>query len=1117
MASTSIGISVLFTDLVDSTALSTSMGATEAETLRKAHFDILRAAVLDAGGHEVKTLGDGIMAVFTNVGAALDAAVAMQQAFHLRNESANESQLTIRVGVSCGDCIEEDGDYFGEPVVQAARLCAAASGDEVLAPEIVRALAPRGSYEFSPRGELNLKGIPEPVATVEVVWEPSDSVPLGSEAAAQIGSGRSVPLPPRLSRKQTLAFRGREAELDRLRDAWVRTRDGDRQVVLLSGEAGMGKTRLASELAGESFESGGLVLYGRCDEDVATPYRPWVEALSAYVTAAGAGTMAPLGATTVAELARLVPSLRRRAPASTTAAAATEGDQYTLYSAVTSLLIRLSRSQPLLLVLDDVHWADLGTLTLLRHVVAETPSARLACVVTYRETDLEAEGPVRTVLAALHRETGVTGVELEGLSESEILSILEGVAGHALGEQGNQLAGALHTETGGNPFFVGEMLRHLVETGTIEKRDGIWTSTEDLNAVGLPRSIRDLVDTRVRRLGDVSRQVLAAAACVGREFDAWLAASAADLDAYTVLACLERAAEAGLVIEVPNRYDRLTFSHALVQHTLYNQISRARKTRLHQRIAEAIETTAGEEIEERVDEIAEHWFAAGPQHVDRAVDYGLRAGDSALAARSPDDAVSWFERSLELLPEETTRRHCDTLIRLGDAQRQAGAPAYRETLLKAARLAQQLGDTDALVRAALANNRGWGSHTGEPDTERIQVLEAALRTNGDDSASRASLLALLAVELTATGDKTLDRRLSLADEAVDVARRVGDPAALAQVLGAGVFSTWIPERLATRDQWSTEAADLAASVGDPVLEFWTAARRDLVALETQDMSTYATYRARSIKLADGLHQPLIRWYSICVEVPRRFLEGDLEGAEVLATQALEIGLETGQPDAVPYYGAQLIQLRRMQGRLSELEDLVREHTAANPGVASFRVTLAGICASEGRYDEALDIVADDASSRLANFPRDPLWLINVTGIAWVAAAVGQSEAPERATDLARLVYEQLLPWSDRAIHIGIVAREPVAHFLGVLAATLGLDDEAEKYFATALEIEHRIGAVLYVASTQVERALFRTRRCHGDLSEARTDALAACRTAEMLNAGEVERRARQVLDELAGT
>lgn len=341
---TDVTASVVFTDLVGSTALGSRLGPQRTEEVRQQHFAALREAIAATGGTEVKNLGDGLMVVYTSLGRAIDGAIAMQQGIDRHNTGGGEP-LAIRVGVSTGDCVEEDGDYFGEPVVEAARLCAKAADGQILTTEMVRILQKRTEHVFRSVGELELKGLPEPVDGYEVAWEP---------AAAT--SDLVIPLPARLGGDALVGLCGRRAEDEVLGQLLKQAQAGDRRVALLAGEPGVGKTRLATEVARRAHDAGAVVLYGRCDEDVSVPYQPFVEALDHLVRNAPDGLLAAHAEAHGGELATLVPELRRRIPTLPEPQRSDpETERYLLFGAVAGLLADTSSGAPVVLLLDDLH------------------------------------------------------------------------------------------------------------------------------------------------------------------------------------------------------------------------------------------------------------------------------------------------------------------------------------------------------------------------------------------------------------------------------------------------------------------------------------------------------------------------------------------------------------------------------------------------------------------------------------------------------------------------------------------------------------------------------------------------------------------------------------------
>ncbi|HEV8628500.1 MAG TPA: adenylate/guanylate cyclase domain-containing protein, partial [Acidimicrobiia bacterium] len=395
---------VLFTDLVGSTELRSRLGDDAAEALRHTHDGLIADAVEGHRGRLVKHLGDGVMATFAGASDALGAAVAIQQALDRHNRSgASGVPLEVRIGASAGDVAFEEADCFGTPVIEAARLCAAAGGGQILVTEIVRLLAGTGGgHRCTPVGALDLKGLPAPVPACEVAWEPlaEPSLPM---PALLTGAGR--------------IFVGRDEELERLGRLWKDATSGERRVAALAGEPGIGKTRLAVALAAAVRDLGGVVLAGRCDEDLGVPYQPFVEALRHYVTRAPERRLGRHPG----ELARLLPDLAQFVDGLPEPLRSDpETERYRLFDAVAAWLSDLSAEAPVLLVLDDLHWAAKPTLQLLRHVLRFSEPLRLLVVATYRDSDIGRGHPLGDLLAELRRDGQVERLALSGLDAAGV-------------------------------------------------------------------------------------------------------------------------------------------------------------------------------------------------------------------------------------------------------------------------------------------------------------------------------------------------------------------------------------------------------------------------------------------------------------------------------------------------------------------------------------------------------------------------------------------------------------------------------------------------------------------------------------------------------------------------
>jgi class 3 adenylate cyclase/tetratricopeptide (TPR) repeat protein len=1081
---------IVFTDLVGSTQLLSRVGEERAEELRREHFGMLREVLATHGGREIKNVGDGLMLVFSAPSVALDVVVAVQQGLEARNRGAAEA-LQVRVGLSMGECDVDAGDYFGRPVVEAARLCARAEGGQVLATELVRLLAgSRGGHDFGPLGEMELKGLDAPVAVCEVRWTPLE---VDDRAV-------TVPLAPRLGRAPGAVFVGRTAEqaliLDALKDT---STTGRRHVVLVSGEPGIGKTTLLAEAAATAHDQDVLVLYGRCDEDLAVPYQPWREALTQLAQHAPQlvdpfrGALGPLVGTDHGIALGDDP----------------EAERYLLYAGLVDLFAQASQSAPIMLVLDDLHWADGPTIALLRHLAGSDAPLRLLLVGTFRDADLGASHPLTDALAALHRETGVDRIGLRGLGDIDVLAMLETLAGHEMDESGLALRDALLAETDGNPFFTVEILRHLADTGQIyQEQGGRWIASTDLRTHGLPVSVREVVAQRVARLGDDTRRALGYASVIGRDFDLDVLADVMDVDADTLLDLVEPAIEHAVVADVaPGRF---TFTHALVEHTLYDELSPTRRSRAHRLVAAALEVRLGDDPGPRAGELAHHWAAATtPTDTHKAIKYAVRAGDYALAQIAPDEAFRWYGRALELLdlnPSAEEHARAAVLTGLGDAQRQLGDPAYRETLLEAGRLARRLNDTDLLVRAALATNRGFASAAGTVATDVVELVQAALDAIGTElSSRRAKLLAILSSELV-YGDPS--RACEIARDALRVAEQVGDDATFVWTAVRAGMALRTPDTIDEQLQLGAQVTEVIERLADPVLRWYIAATFPNVHIEQGELDAADRLFGISDELAAMVNQPYMRWVSTFERGTRELLAGDCDAAEVSATAAFELGANSGQPDALMIYGAQLMVIRLAQGREAEIVDLLAQAAVDNPGLPVLRAGLGRYYASLGRRAEALEVFAPDLADGFSSYPFDNTW---TTSMHFCAETISDLQLPEPAEQL----YARITPYA-HLIPNATVSVYEVLHFaLGRLATVLERYDDAESHFRAAHDLHERMNALYLLAHTRAAWAEMLSRRNVGDdAARARVLAQQALSVATTRGYRRVESDATRLLQRL---
>jgi DNA-binding SARP family transcriptional activator len=1059
-------VTFVLTDVVGSSRLWDKDPDAMAVALAR-HDEIIASAVGRHRGVLLKARGEGdsTFAVFQRATDAVAAAITGQRAL-VGETWPPDTPVSVRMALHTGEALERDGDYYGPTVNRVARLRALAGGGQVLLSQatatVVRDGLPNG-VELVDLGQQELRDL----TRLEMVYGLTGEglgpvVPLTGGAGTVVPGEVVIPLPPRLADLPETGFVGRTFERDLVIQRAKEVHDGGRRVVLVSGEPGIGKTRLSAQGARAALDAGLIVLYGRADEDLGLPYQPFVESLDHLVRHAPSALLEAHVVRHGGDLARLVPSLRYRLPhLPPPQRSDPETERYLLFGAVVGLLGAASAMAPVLLVLDDLHWADRPTVQMLRYLIAAPEPLRTLIVASYRDSDLSAGHPMTDLLATLRREPRVERVSLKGLEDTELVDLMEHLSGRELDTSAMAFAQGLRRETDGNPFFVTEILRDLTESGALPTDEGGWVLSDQSSSIRLPDSVREVVGQRVARLGDTAVKVLSAAAVIGHDFDLGVLAAAVDLEDELVVDTLDLAAEANLVTSTGP--GRLSFAHALIEHSLYEGLTSARKARLHRRVAVALEEIAGDEAA-RVGELAYHWAqATQPTDLDKAVDYAYQAGRRALAHLAPDEAARWFDQAIELLGDTPGPLHCDLMTALGEAKRQTGDAGFRETLLQAADEAGALGDPARMTKAVLANSRGFFAASGVVDVERIGHLEAALAAVGDgDSAERARLLARLASELSYSGDPR--RRRHLSDDALAVARRIGDPVTLAHVLRERNEAIAPPDMLDEKLDNTAELVALADRLGDPVVRFWALYWRAITALQDGKYHEFEERLDRISDLAAAIGQPTLRWTVAWVSSVRALLVGDAAGAEALALEALQLGNDTGQPDAVAIFGGQLLEIRHHQGRSAELVGLIAQTVVDNPGIPAFRAALARAQCYAGQEasDEARRALLEAASERFAGLPYDVVWL---TGMAlWAQVAVSLDEPGPAA-----VLSEVLRPFRDQIALVGPVCQGVVVEALGELAAVEGRTADAIRLLGEAEDLYQSIPAPFYLAKSRLHR------------------------------------------------
>ncbi|MBI1886376.1 MAG: protein kinase, partial [Chloroflexi bacterium] len=843
-------------------------------------------------------------------------------------------------------------------------------------------------------------------------------------------------------------FVGREKELDELRAGLEDALSAHGRLLMLVGEPGIGKTRTAEELATYARLRGVQVLWGRCYEGEGAPaYWPWVQVIRSYAYDRDPKDLMSDMGPGAADIAQVVSEVRERLPGlPTPPTLEPEQARFRLFDSVTTFLRSASKRHPIVLVLDDLHWADKPSLLLLQFLAREMRGARLMVLATYRDVEVRRHHPLSQTLAELNREGLSQRILLRGLSEHDVARFIELTAGRAPPES---LVEAVYKETEGNPFFVNEIVRLLVADGRLEQPEAVksWSVT-------IPQSVREVVGRRLDHLSDECNRVLTVASVIGREFGLDALEHVSDVSGDRLLEALEEAMGARVISEVPRAVGRYTFTHALIRETLYEELTTTRRVRLHRQVGAVLEELYAKNPDPYLAELAYH-FCEGAQggDVDKAVDYARRAGERAMSLLAYEEAVGHYELALQALelkePPDEWRR-CELLLALGDAQWRAGdTDGSRETFQRAAEVARKLGSARHLARAAV----GFGSYfeAGLVDEPLLALLHEALAALGDgDSGLKARVLGRLAMGLYFTAPK--EERLVLADQGIEVARRVGDKGALAFALTAKHQALWELDTVEQRLAATEEMIRLAEEAGEKELEGGTHLWRLLDYLELGDIRGVDAELEIFGRLAEELRQPWHLWNLAQMRGMRAMLDGRFEEGERLAQQALALGQRGQVANALQLFAVQTYLLRREQGRLQELEAPMKAFVAQYPLVPAWRTGLAFLYAEQGREAEARE-------------------------------------------EFERLVADDF-------------AALPISRYLGTLATTMNRRKEAEQHFQDDLQAHEEMGAKPRLAWTRYGYADMLLRRDAPDDRQKALELLAqALSTAQELGMKKLVERA----------
>lgn len=1040
---------ILFVDVVGSTALRGRLGEARADVLRRHHDELFDRVVDDHGGVVRRWTGDGMKASFASASAALAAALDVQRAVaRYRTRPDAVAALRVRAGVSAGEVTIEDGDDHGVAVIEGARLEALAEPDEVLATDLAHRLGRRRvAARFEDVGVRALKGLEEPVAVVRVV----DTRP---DVAA-------VAVPKALEVDGRFPLVGRSGAAAEAQAAWRAASGGETATLLVAGQPGMGKSRLVGHLAERAHDDGALVLAGSCDSDLAVPYEPFTGAFDAVVglddelaraVAEGTGPLGPLW-----------PG-RRRGRGEDAGPAA----RFTLYDAVGDLLRRLAAIRPVVLVLEDVHWATTATVHLVRHLVHHVTDARVLVVATYRAEEIDPAHPLHGLLAEIRTTPSLRRVELGPIDVAAVEQLVAARVPETTGAARRRFAERVCDESAGTPFFVCEILDHLSLEGTLAHIVGDGSGRQ----LPVPESVRDIVGHRLGRLPPGTADVLASAAVLGQSFELDLLAALTERTHEQALLAVEEAERGAIVSEVD--VGRFAFAHAIVRATLLDAHSATRRALVHRRAAELLEVRRPDDH----DELARHWLAAREE--SRATDHLALAADRDMEALAFESAAARYRQVLDhhaRHPPDDAALVVRAQLGLGQARRAMGQTEYLPIVEEAGRRARELGHVDLIVDAAIASL--WpGTYfitAGATEGDLVELCEVAVDVTPHDDPRRPAVLATLAAQLTFADSD--DRRADLLEEALRIARERDDPDLVGRVLIAEHLTAWHPGSTDRRRELVDELGEIARSSGNVDVCFFAGFFDGMGAAERGDV-----HRAREVLTGLGPAIDASRNFYYGFLTDRMLVSLDLfAGAPDVqaAIDDLAARYDGTHADTGGTWALQTGKVAQEMGRLGDFVPTIAALVAESVLAPVWRAPLGLALFASGDRDGALEVLEGSPDPHL-----DYFWLTVVQTQAELAVELGH-------LDRCRALYDTLLPHrgllgitSSGALVLGQVDLS-----LGLLALALGQLDEAIDLLDGAVARADAMGAPF--EQVRARRALAGARAARG---EEASDLLGAARS-----------------------
>jgi class 3 adenylate cyclase len=1060
-------VTFLFSDIEGSTRLVKALREQYPRVLAE-HRQLVRAAIAAHAGYEVDTQGDAFFAAFGSAKQAVLCALAIQRA--LTNHAwPDGARVRVRIGIHTGQALPAEGTYTGLAVHRAARICAATRGGQVLVSQATQTLIEDEEerelgFTLVDVGERQLKDLDRPVRLFELAAAglntPSPSGPAADLASSDVragpakaeaarGDGWERPsLPMRWGNPgQQPPFVGRGGDLAVLEEAWAAVVAGGGRAVFVGGEPGAGKSRLVAEVARTLYGQQATVLLGSCVAELSTPYEPFDEPVRVLLPAIRLGKI-PLqdweeaGAKLRLKFLSAVAGRLDVTPAPVEA-----GHRRNVYDAVVAAFRGAADLAPLVLVLEDLHWAGTTALELLGYLVEHTAEARILIMVTYRTSGPDRSGSLGQAIAGLHRLDGVRRLELPPLTTDEIAEYLVRQS-PGPDRQALRVAALLREQTGGNPFFLREVWRDLARCGGLASIRSVLTP---------PESVRDALDQRLGRLTAEHQEVIELAAVIGEVFDSAELLAASRHPADIVLTALDAGADLGIMEPVAGADGRFTFLHAIARQVLLDRLSPSRLTRAHVRIAEELESNFAA-AERRVQRLAHHYASARALgYAEKAVRYLVQAAQLADRSLAYADAAGLYERAASVATLPMQRDD----LRL----RAAGCYLLAAEFTGARELGEKVavtGDPRQRLQAAIIYETA-SFRPGRWDHRAVPMLTEALREVPRDPADALYVRGIASLGRAVALTGASDQAQSLGSDAIAMARSLGDKDLLASTLDAILFHPYRPADLTARLSLADELAQLGSQSGNSEHLAPAACFRSFASYINGDAAEVARCGAALATASREVGSAYWGYMAGCVRYAREFAGGDLSAARQTCSRLAEIGDALAFDETDGAYGVQVYMVQREAGHLDTARQLITGNESPTQRWAPGLLALYTELGMKQPAQRVLGWLLD----RYRDRDRD--------SADWPMKLVFMVEAATRLEDLATA--RRLRPLMAEYAGLNLLGGSFAAVFgsadryLGRLDSLLDAGSP-EDHFEAAFELDERTEALLHQAETLATHAIY---------------------------------------------